>query len=237
MAVFVFALFEYVRRSVRPPGTGSSDLAQIAWQHMENKLDGEIGRLSNEIADIKKQIEIDLPNASTVTQAFQNLDEAVHIKVRRVDDFSARISQVEQTAKMLIDWAISRATAQVIDALLSDQPKGDPRMPPATDGERTRIIDDMDSWVRKVGGRTFELAYGSEIQTTIRESPFAADAELREIPSGERPDGLDALAFRDYYVAAYRCDAVGQCLAYVIREIQQHEPSRLQHLREREKSK
>jgi len=204
----------------------------IGTPELAAELRGEVRRLTGEIADIRKQIKIDLPNASTVVEAFTNLDMAVHMKVDRIDDFSARMANSEQDMQFLLDWAISRASVQLIDALLKTKPSINKLEAPVDDVARKNSMDEVRTWLAKIGSETYHLAYGAEISRALANSEYEGQGEVRRLPPESFPQGIDAIKFHDFYVMAVRCEMMERCLRATISEIERHESSRLSRLRD-----
>jgi len=187
-------------------------------------IEERLGNLEADIEDIKGQIAVDLPNAKTVVQAYGNLDQAMHNKVRRFEEVSEKIGETarraDQDTLFLLDWAAARSSANVIQELARQQPKLDKANPPADESEREIAIRGMQDWIGSVASGITDVNYNGEIDRVLRSSRYEGEGLARQVPANQRPTTVDVLVFADFFALAHQCEMTGICLRNVVLELE-----------------
>ena len=195
----------------------------------------KIGSLTAMVSKLQHDTAVGLPNASTVVEAFRNLEQAVQSQIARISEETQRFSDSQRTAAfdllLLLSAAVDRATISTMKGLLKERPVYDKMAPPADNETRIQQIENVRHWLVKVSSVTATAAYGQDIYMTLGNSKHEAESDARQVPPDQRPP-IDALAFHDFYVAAYRSESVGDCLEYVIRQVEKNERHALDRFRE-----
>lgn len=199
-------------------------------------IEDRVGKLEIALAEIRPQIAVDLPNATTVVQAFENLDEAVHHQVRRVEQEAERINETarraDQDTLFLLDWAAGRASANVVAELARSQPKFDKANPPQDEDERGAAFREIGDWLSTVSSGIGDVNYNAEIERVLRNSRHEGEALARQVPPELRPSNVDPLVFADFFALAYQSEMTGICLRNVVSELNKSDRAYLNRLRE-----
>jgi hypothetical protein len=208
----------------------------ILLQDLARDLRAEIRVVTDAIAGVQQQIAIDLPNASTVAEAFRNLDDAVHIKVNRIDDEVAAIKSkngaINWDLLRLLDWALNRASATVIKMLVSECPTINELECPQEEHIRSQQIDDAQAWIGRVVTHVQSSSFRFDILDSISNAKIDGEVTVKQLQPDQRPQDIDPYVFRDFFVVARQCNLVRKTLENVLKEIDNNELSRLQQLRE-----
>ena len=267
VSIFVYALFEYVRRNLPAAspqattpvsdleclrseiGTVKSQAEQALSAHctLQNSDSAKTSRaiaaleeatseaLAN-IEDIQRQIKIDMPNASTVCEAFLNLDQATDQRIRRIEDDVSGAKTLINSAHMesinLLYFAMSVVTRNILAGFLKVKPPFDKLSPPTDDRTRNDLMGEMRIWVQHVREIAGSAPFGMEIDLAIRTASQEGSIQFRQIPEPERPNSIDPLISHDFFVFAYQCEKTAECLEYVIRELERSDRQSLERLRE-----
>lgn len=207
--------------------TSNNACLNAIWEDLNKK------RLAME--NIERQIKVDAPNASTVHEAFSNLDTAVKSKIDRlsgeVSRCGERLGRADQDTLYLLDWAAFRTTTRVLERLLGEQPRAKKLQPPTDARARSELTASIERWLASVWSRTQDANYNAEIYRVSSNAKAEGDAMARRLPPQERPAEVDPVAFTDYYALAHQCEATGIYMRSVIEEIDALEESFLSRLR------
>ena len=239
----LFSILEKVETSLREKIGKTAD--EVSRSHSNNQaaltlLGARVTTVedvvANAISEMKQLVAIDLPNASTVAEAFKNLDDATKVKIDRIHDevqrISAKDSAIHWDLLRLLDWARSRASALIISELIGNAPELEELECSTMPHIRDEQMKCAGLWLHDVQSRTELIRYGSQIADCIINSKFDGETMLRQLPIENRPDGIDPYVFRDFFVTAHQCNLVKKSLAAALQEIDRAEPHLLQFLNE-----
>ena len=199
-------------------------------------LEEAAGEFQANIEDIQRQIKIDMPNASTVCEAFLNLDQATDQRIRRiegsVDNAKTLINSAHMEFVHLLCFGINVTTRGTLRVILQEKPAFNKLAPPIEDKERDDLIMEMRKWLQDIDEIAYLAAHGVEISLARKMAAQDAASVIRRMPEAEWPQGLPQLAFHDFFVVAHQCDLMEICLNGVIYKINHYDRSSLQMLRE-----
>lgn len=209
----------------------------------ENRFKGTISSVANHVEQVRKRMdEVERRTAfppnlgDTLREALESAEGVRLSQIGRIRDEVEKakesLNNSHLEALYLLDFCINGATRSVCRELLSERPKADRMKPPIDEKRRSKAIDEMRSWLQKVRQITPIAAYGVTIDTGLKMGAQQAADFVRQIPAAERPQGIDALAFHDFFVPAHQCEHVAESLEYVIRELDHADQNCLQRLRE-----
>jgi hypothetical protein len=172
----------------------------------------ERGPINDAIADIQGQIAIDLPNASTVAEAFRNLDEAVHLKMGRVDEEVKSLREKLHNADLdlifLLNFAVDSVSIRFLDRIISENPlsrvKNVARYDDPKERENDRLL--LEKYVRDVLGWLRPNTHiGMMAADVAKEGESEVDSNLNNDPPDARPANVDPIVLRRFMIPETQC--------------------------------
>jgi hypothetical protein len=164
----------------------------------------KIDRLAETVAGIQNQIAIDLPNASTVVEAFRNLDDATELKIRQISQEIQRYSEKLQTLNLdtlnLLTFATDQATLAVLEQQIADGNRLEiPLGPDVQLVRRNQRFGDVEEYVRDVQSAYYNTHRGLTVANIIYNAEGEVDRQLQD--TSQRPSHLDLLDYRRLQIA------------------------------------
>jgi len=220
-AIFSIAVLMVVSKgSKKPPITLpiASQSNSAATAELERKVDllgsfvsGQLAPIRAQLNSIDTKIAIDMPNASTVAEAFTNLHDSVHAKVKRIEDqvqrFSSSVSRDSLDLKHLLYLAILHSSYMALDYLLS--------IAPASNAEAETELNATDyktnsDFLREVASTFSGTNRYSDYLNIMAHSEAQADERLRALPREQWPEGENPVEVRRYLIAAFQRRSVSE---------------------------
>jgi len=195
--------------------TGLDGGMQSIWQEihsLKNEGAAQHETFVAAIANIQGQIAIDLPNASTVAEAFRNLDEAVHLKVERVHDEVKRLREELRSDDMdlifLLNFAVDSVSIRFLDRIISENPlsrvKNVAQYDDPKERERDRLL--LEKYVRDVLGWLRPNTHIGMMATDVaKEGESEVDSNLNNDPPDARPANVDPIVLRRFIIPQTQC--------------------------------
>jgi hypothetical protein len=173
---------------------------------MDESIKTASERLGEDIIEIYRQIRVDAPNASTVHEAFKNLDDAVEIKISRLNEetqrFSDRVLWLDNDARSLLMFASDIATLEVLKKLAADgRSINIPTGPEDGAAERDTGCAAAQDYVNRVRVTFGDTYRGMFINNVLQHAEIDALGALRQMTAGERPSHIDLLDYREIMIA------------------------------------
>jgi len=175
-------------------------LAQIAV--LKDEIEKKVGGLTGMVSKLQHETAIDLPNASTVGEAYKNLDDAVHIKVNRLSEeiqrFSYTLSGLDRDFGRVLFFATDLATLEVLDAQIQEGsrvpvPLDDPE---ATADARDQAAAGARMFIRDVRSTYGNSHRGMTVANVLAHAEVEAEQRLSALPTEHRPTHIDVLEYR-----------------------------------------
>lgn len=178
--------------------------------------------LSNDVAknlaDIRKKIAIDVPNATTIAEAFRNLDDAVHAKVARISEqtqrFSDRLNRDNLDLLHLLYFALLQATERTLAHLVLIAPVR--RGSEATE-LNVEALEANRKYLEEVASTLSGTYRHSDFRNIAMNAETEADSRLNELPREQWPTDLNPIDHRRYLIAAIQSTWTE---AYILRQLQ-----------------
>ena len=269
-SIFLYALYEYVRRGVPAPHPNSGrlfgdtelaqgivelsgdvaeikrDAAQVqafknALAATNTRFDSWKDELCNRIQQssdyrekqdkvifeaiekIKSQIAIDLPNASTLADAFRNLDQAVHSQILRISEqiqgYSDRLNRDNLSLQHLLYFAMQLSAENTLVYLLS-------RAPVIGEHEQLDLTEDAhqknQNFLDVVSSGLSGTQRQSDFRHLLYEGEAESDRRLRELPNNQwTTEGVNPIVLRQYFIAGLTRRRVVYYLEKELAELQE----------------
>ncbi|MDB5740242.1 MAG: hypothetical protein JWP16_1282 [Alphaproteobacteria bacterium] len=188
------------------------------------------------IAELSRMVAIDMPNASTIAEAFKNLDDAVHSKVNRISEqtqgYFERLKAADLDLKHVLYFSALVATEGTLEHLVSISPKHDD----ASDENEelnAKCWERNSEFLREVASALSGTYRYSEYQSQMDHAVNDTDRRLGILPPENWPPDVNPVDLRKYFISALQRRNVVAYLHYQLRELRQNIRSSRQHLIER----
>jgi hypothetical protein len=217
MMVAWFAFYKPARPNEPSSPSASSAPAAREMRAFESKLTTRMDSLADALAQLQQDTHIDYPNASTVAQAFQNLDDAVHGKTRRIEErvesYAEQLKALSLDSAHLLNFSVDVTTLRFLERIDKESPlyRNDSRMIDdyPDDAARETARTSMERYVRDVRGWFAGTHRGMMANNVIANAEGEAERKLEATPPESRPAGIDPLQWRRYVIAETSCMRAG----------------------------
>jgi len=180
-------------------------------------------RLSEEIADIYRQIRVEAPNASTVYEAYKNLEDASLSQIKQIREetqqFSNKLNADNLDLKHLLYLSLLQTAEQILSYLLSIAPRPHSDENAALDFDEFQLTSNfLEEAARLFAG----TQRASELRNVLRHAEDETDFRLKERPLDQWPTQLNLVDLRRYSIAATQRKMLIEYLERQLREVQKN---------------
>lgn len=169
----------------------------------DRQLQSIRGEFSADLSSIKKQIAIEFPNSSNVAEAFKNLDDAVHAKVKRISEqiqgYSDRLNRDNLDLLHTLYSAILYSTELSLLHLIS--------IAPQSDGDENadltpEAFEKNSDYLAEVSNGLSGTQRLSDFRNVMANAESSADERLKALPRDQWPEDLNYIVTQKYFRVA-----------------------------------
>jgi hypothetical protein len=180
--------------------------------------------LRGKIEEIQRQIKIDAPNASTVYEAFQNLEQANLSQNSYIrDDVRSFIDKYQSTyldVAHLLHFTLLQATDGLLTYLLSIAPKRDAEASENSELNAESFATNSE-FLGEVSRKLSGTNRSSDYSAIMAKAEADSDERLRVLPTDQWPAGVNPVELRRYFIGAFQRRRMIEYLEYQLRTIKE----------------
>jgi hypothetical protein len=210
IAVLIVVSKNPTKTPIKLPITSQPNATAMA--ELERKVDLLDSFVSEHLAQIRmklnsidERIAIDMPNATTVAEAFTNLHDSVHAKVKRISEqiqgYSERLGRDNLDLQHTLYSAILSSTEQSLLYLISIAPRIDANEDGELAPEAFKINAD---YLAAVANELSGSQRFSDFRNVMIDAEGSADERLKVLPRDQWPEHLNHIDTQKYFRAAFQ---------------------------------
>jgi hypothetical protein len=198
-----------------------------AFEARSEGINGGMKAIWEEINAINRRTAF-LPNlGNTLGEAMESFQAALDSQIRRIEGTAEKASERVNSAHLellhLLNFGINLTTRNVFQRLIAERPVANKLSPPIEEHERNKLSMELQLWLQSVRDISASAAFGADIMRIMRQAFYDGQQEVRRMDPTERPNGIDALPFADFYTVAYQCDETANCLSLFIKDLEDND--------------